>query len=86
MKKAITFIILMISLIHAGYAQPANYYMNPSFGADGTFNLDTPVSGIVNKEIQAVSTNNTFTISWDYDFNEWYNTAIDFNEVFTLTI
>ncbi|MCF8261413.1 MAG: T9SS type A sorting domain-containing protein [Melioribacteraceae bacterium] len=84
MKRIFT---ILISLMFWGsiFAQPANYYYNPAFAGDGTFTLDQPVSGIVTRTDQASSTNNTFYIEWDSQFNEWFNTSIDYNSEFTLT-
>lgn len=76
---------LFILYSYVAISQPANYYMNPDFGADGLFTLNTPVTGIVKREIQATSNNTNFYIEWDGQFNEWYNTSINLNEEFTLT-
>ncbi len=79
------YLILGFLLITSySFAQPANYYMNPTFGSDGVFS-PAASSNIVQRSFTASSTNSTFYIEWDGQFNEWYNNSINFNEQFTLT-
>jgi hypothetical protein len=86
-KRKIVFLIsiLLLGISSITNGQPANYYMNPTFGSAATFNLNSPVNGIENRTIQATSVNNSFYIEWDSQWNEWYNTSINLNQEFTLT-
>ncbi|MCF8302295.1 MAG: T9SS type A sorting domain-containing protein [Bacteroidales bacterium] len=85
-KRIITLLVpIIFAFLNSGYGQPSNYYMNPDFGPDGTFNIDDPISGIENRTFQATSTDNTFYIEWDSEYNEWYNSSINYDEEFTLT-
>ncbi|MCF8307458.1 MAG: T9SS type A sorting domain-containing protein [Bacteroidales bacterium] len=88
MKKQKLFTLLIPIFFvfgNVGIGQPSNYYMNPDFGPDNTFNIDDPVAGIENRTFQATSTNQDFYIEWDSEYNEWYNTGINLNEEFVLT-
>ncbi len=88
MKSTISFILgglFLVASSWVAWGQPENYFMDVSFGPDGQFTNNTPVSGIVRRGFNATSTSNTFTLDWDSQFNEWYNTSIFKNTEFTLT-
>jgi len=82
MKKILLGLFTLLICSGSVFAQPSNYYMNPNFGSDGTFTLNTPVNGFVSRTIQATSASNTFYIEWDGQFNEWYNNSIVTNQSF----
>ena len=87
MKKNYILLLLLftIPLCYIFAQTPSGYYFISNFANPANMTNNDPVPGIISYEMQATSANSLFWVESDFQFNEWSNSSVNFNEEFVLT-